>query len=116
MAEGAARTYLRDLPDAELHLLDAGHWALETNLDEIVALARDFLGRVHGWFNVVSKSPRSARVRRIGGCVGNVQVAPGRSRSQFPPPGGSRPSTTTDGAAGKKDRSPCRFCGPSFDE
>jgi hypothetical protein len=28
-------------------MLDAGHWALETNLDEIVALARDFLARVH---------------------------------------------------------------------
>lgn len=25
--------YLRDLPEAELHLLDGGHWALETNLD-----------------------------------------------------------------------------------
>jgi pimeloyl-ACP methyl ester carboxylesterase len=48
MPEGSARAYLRDLPDAELHLLDGGHWALETNLDEIVALARDFLGRVHG--------------------------------------------------------------------
>ncbi|WP_437727524.1 alpha/beta fold hydrolase [Sorangium sp. So ce861] len=47
MPEGAARAYLRDLPDAELHLLDGGHWALETNLPEIVALTRDFLGRVH---------------------------------------------------------------------
>ncbi|WP_183315638.1 alpha/beta fold hydrolase [Chelatococcus caeni] len=47
MPEGAARAYLRDLPEAELHLLDGGHWALETNLDEIVALMRDFLGRVH---------------------------------------------------------------------
>jgi len=47
MPEGAARAYLRDLPDAELHMLDAGHWALETSLDEIVPLARDFLGRVH---------------------------------------------------------------------
>ncbi|ONI90662.1 hydrolase [Saccharothrix sp. ALI-22-I] len=47
MPEGAARAYLRDLPDAELHLLDAGHWALETNLDEIAALVREFLGRVH---------------------------------------------------------------------
>ena len=28
MPEGAARAYLRDLPDAELHLLDGGHWAL----------------------------------------------------------------------------------------
>ncbi|REE99861.1 alpha/beta fold hydrolase [Thermomonospora umbrina] len=46
MPEGAARAYLRDLPDAELHLLDGGHWALETNLGEIVDLTRDFLGRV----------------------------------------------------------------------
>lgn len=47
MPEGAARAYLRDLPDAELHLLDGGHWLLETNLDEVVALTRDFLSRVH---------------------------------------------------------------------
>ncbi|MDA0634028.1 alpha/beta hydrolase [Nonomuraea sp. MCN248] len=46
MPEESARAYLRDLPDAELHLLDAGHWALETSLDEIVPLVRDFLTRV----------------------------------------------------------------------
>jgi pimeloyl-ACP methyl ester carboxylesterase len=43
MPEGAARAYLRDLPGAALHLLDGGHWALETNLEEIVTLARGFL-------------------------------------------------------------------------
>ncbi|MFI5502421.1 alpha/beta fold hydrolase [Nocardia asteroides] len=43
-ADGA-RAYLRDLPDAELHLLDAGHFALETHGPEIAALIRDFLGR-----------------------------------------------------------------------
>jgi pimeloyl-ACP methyl ester carboxylesterase len=48
MPEGAARAYLRDLPDANLHLLDGGHWALETNLDEIVPLVRAFLQRVYG--------------------------------------------------------------------
>jgi pimeloyl-ACP methyl ester carboxylesterase len=48
MPEASARAYLRDLPDAELHLLDAGHWALETSLDEIVRLTREFLDRVHG--------------------------------------------------------------------
>ena len=48
MPEGAARAYLRDLPAAELYLLDGGHWALETNLDEIVRLVRDFLRRVYG--------------------------------------------------------------------
>jgi pimeloyl-ACP methyl ester carboxylesterase len=47
MPEASARAYLRDLPKAELHLLDGGHWALETNLGEIVELSRDFLGRVH---------------------------------------------------------------------
>ena len=47
MPEKSARAYLRDLPDAELHLLDGGHWLLETSLDEIVPLVRDFLGRTH---------------------------------------------------------------------
>jgi pimeloyl-ACP methyl ester carboxylesterase len=47
MPEKSARAYLRDLPDAELHLLDGGHWLLETHLDDVVALVRDFLGRVH---------------------------------------------------------------------
>lgn len=43
-AEGA-RAYLRDLPDAELHLLDGGHFALETHGEEIAELIRDFLRR-----------------------------------------------------------------------
>ena len=47
MPEESARAYLRDLPDAELRLLDGGHWLLETNLDEVVALVVDFLSRVH---------------------------------------------------------------------
>ena len=47
MPEGAARAWLRDLPEAELHLLDGGHWALETNLGKMVALIRGFLGRMH---------------------------------------------------------------------
>lgn len=49
MPERAARAYLRDLPDADLHLIDGGHWLLETNLPEAAALIRDFLGRIgHG--------------------------------------------------------------------
>jgi pimeloyl-ACP methyl ester carboxylesterase len=47
MPEGAARAYLRDLPNAELHLLDAGHWLLESNLKEAAGLMRQFLSRVH---------------------------------------------------------------------
>lgn len=40
-----AKAYRRDLPQAELHLLDAGHFALETHGPEIAALMRDFLDR-----------------------------------------------------------------------
>jgi pimeloyl-ACP methyl ester carboxylesterase len=46
MPEASARAYLRDLPNAELHLLDGGHWLLETNLSEVVSLTRDFLSRI----------------------------------------------------------------------
>lgn len=41
-----AEAYKRDLPEAEVHLLDAGHFALETHAEEIALLIRDFLGRV----------------------------------------------------------------------
>jgi pimeloyl-ACP methyl ester carboxylesterase len=41
-----ARAYARDLPNAEIHLLDAGHFLLETHLHEVHALIDDFLERV----------------------------------------------------------------------
>lgn len=40
-----AEAYKRDLPAAEVHLLDAGHFALETHADEIAALMLRFLER-----------------------------------------------------------------------
>jgi pimeloyl-ACP methyl ester carboxylesterase len=43
-----AEAYLRDLPDAELHLLDTGHFALEEELDRIAELIRTFLSRSVG--------------------------------------------------------------------
>ncbi|QAY79558.1 alpha/beta fold hydrolase [Sphingosinicella sp. BN140058] len=43
MPEGSARAYLRDLPEAELHLLGGGHWLLETHLYEVAGLIRPFL-------------------------------------------------------------------------
>jgi pimeloyl-ACP methyl ester carboxylesterase len=43
-AEGA-RAYLKDLPRAELHLLDTGHFALEDKGQEIARLMNDFLRR-----------------------------------------------------------------------
>ena len=40
-----AEAFRRDLPDAEIHFLDAGHFALETNCAEIAFLIRHFLVR-----------------------------------------------------------------------
>ena len=47
-----AQAFKRDNPDAEIHLLDAGHFALESQGPEIAALVRDFLAR---------KLPKQAR-------------------------------------------------------
>jgi hypothetical protein len=39
MPATSAKAYLRDPPDAELHLLDgAGHWLLETHFEQALPL------------------------------------------------------------------------------
>lgn len=43
MPEKSARAYLRDLPDAQLHLFDGGHWLLETHAAEVIPLVSEFL-------------------------------------------------------------------------
>jgi pimeloyl-ACP methyl ester carboxylesterase len=40
-----ATPYLEDLPHAEFHLIDTGHFALEDKLDEMAPLIRNFLDR-----------------------------------------------------------------------
>jgi pimeloyl-ACP methyl ester carboxylesterase len=40
-----AEAFKRDNPEAEIHLLDAGHFALESRGPEIAAIIRDFLDR-----------------------------------------------------------------------
>lgn len=41
-----ATAYAGDVPAAEIHLLEAGHFALDEATDEIAVLVRDFLGRL----------------------------------------------------------------------
>ena len=43
--ETGAQAYRRDLPDAEVHLFDTGHFALEEKLPDIAPLISDFLDR-----------------------------------------------------------------------
>jgi len=40
-----AKAYQRDIPKAELHLLDTGHFALEDSVDFIAERMREFLGK-----------------------------------------------------------------------
>jgi len=40
-----AEAFRRDIPGAEIHFYDTGHFALETHHREIAAVIRDFLGR-----------------------------------------------------------------------
>jgi pimeloyl-ACP methyl ester carboxylesterase len=46
--EPGARAYLRDVPDAELHIFDTGHFALEEKLPEIAPLIANVLDRAGG--------------------------------------------------------------------
>lgn len=44
-AKAGAEAYRRDVPEAEVHILDAGHFALDEKTDEIAVLIRSFLDR-----------------------------------------------------------------------
>ncbi|MDR5782905.1 alpha/beta hydrolase [Caballeronia sp. LZ065] len=45
---GEAHAYRDDVPDAEVHLLDAGHFALDEKADDIADIVREFLRRAPG--------------------------------------------------------------------
>lgn len=43
--DAGAEAFKRDVPSAEVHFFDTGHFALETHVDEIGPVIRDFLDR-----------------------------------------------------------------------
>jgi len=45
---GEPERYRNDVPDADVHILDAGHFALDTKPDEIAELIRNFMDRRQG--------------------------------------------------------------------
>jgi pimeloyl-ACP methyl ester carboxylesterase len=40
---GEPERYRKDVPDAEVHVVDGGHFALDTAADEVAALMREFM-------------------------------------------------------------------------
>ena len=59
-AVAEAEAYRREVPNAELHVLEAGHFALDEAVDQIAALMRSFLARAPAHKSVVAK-PLPAR-------------------------------------------------------
>ena len=53
-AVAGATAYRNDVPDAEVHILEAGHFALDEATDEIASLVRDFLA---GWMDTRTARP-----------------------------------------------------------
>ena len=45
---GEPDRYRKDVPTAEVHIVDGGHFALDTAADEIAALVREFVGSLRG--------------------------------------------------------------------
>ena len=76
-----AEAYRRDSPDAEIHLLDTGHFALETHCGEVADLMRDFLHR--------TLADQGAEGRRPPGAAADPAVPPRMSTAW--PPGVARP-------------------------
>jgi pimeloyl-ACP methyl ester carboxylesterase len=75
-AQGA-RAYLRDLPSAELHLLDTGHFALEDKGAEIAALMLDFLDRKVPSLASGEQRPGAVRIPYTGGRgIGTIGAQP----------------------------------------
>ena len=65
-AEGA-RTYLRDLPDAEIHLLNTGHFALEGNFALKGQLPSNTSGGMLSEANLVGWNVLAEGIRQIRG-------------------------------------------------
>ena len=96
-----AEAFADDLPDAEIHLLDGGHFLLESALDEVAELIRVFLAKVYPAGDATPKAP--------AGSVNGLDVpyrrrsrvtwrdGPGRGRTAADPQGARHPRSDRAG-------------------
>jgi pimeloyl-ACP methyl ester carboxylesterase len=72
-----ARAFADDVPNAEIHLLDGGHFLLESAGDQVAGLIRDFMGRL--------REPNHYPVQSSGLAAGSVpELIPGACRGGLP--------------------------------
>jgi pimeloyl-ACP methyl ester carboxylesterase len=60
-AAAEAEAYKREVPNAEVHVLDAGHFALDEAVDQIAALMRPFLAKATSHKALVAKPSPAAK-------------------------------------------------------
>jgi putative NADH-flavin reductase/pimeloyl-ACP methyl ester carboxylesterase len=81
--EAGAQAYRDDVPDAEVHLFDTGHFALEERVDEIAPLIASFLDRT--WSPAAPPTTTPMRIAvigasgHVGGAVAREALARGHS-------------------------------------
>ncbi|MGF6883776.1 putative NADH-flavin reductase/pimeloyl-ACP methyl ester carboxylesterase [Nocardia sp. GAS34] len=76
--EAGARAYLADLPGAEVHLFDTGHFALEENLPEIASLIAHFVNGLQK--DVVMNTAMNIAVIGASGNLGSAVAAEALAR------------------------------------
>ena len=95
-AEAAA--YKRDVPGAEVHLLDGGHFALEEQADQIADLTRDFLVTQLGGTVTTSANPAYPHLMTTAMCWAIPRGSTSDSALAGPPVGGRhRPAAQAGG-------------------
>jgi putative NADH-flavin reductase/pimeloyl-ACP methyl ester carboxylesterase len=82
--EAGAHAFKDDIPDAEVHVFDTGHFALEERLDEIAPLIGSFLKRI--WLRHAARTPQEplriaviGATGHLGGAVAREALARGHS-------------------------------------
>ncbi|MFD9127976.1 alpha/beta fold hydrolase [Kitasatospora sp. NPDC059571] len=94
--EEGARAYLRDVPGAELHVFDAGHFALAERLPEIAPIVERFLDRLPA-----PAERRALRIAVLGasGHLGGAVATEAVARGHLVTPLGRADADATDPAA-----------------
>ncbi|MFG2823725.1 alpha/beta fold hydrolase [Kitasatospora sp. NPDC048365] len=94
-----AHAYRRDLPDAEVHLLDTGHFALEECLPEIAPLIAGFLDRLPVPAHTPAARPLKIAVLGAAGNLGSAVAAEAARRGHQVTPLGRADADATDAEA-----------------
>ncbi|MEU8890164.1 alpha/beta fold hydrolase [Streptomyces sp. NPDC048442] len=103
--EAGAHAYLRDLPEAQVHVFDTGHFALEEKLPEMAPLIAEFLdASAHPTENAkkatpVKRSPMKIAIVGASGNIGGAVAAEAAARGHQVTPLGRATTDVSDPAA-----------------